>query len=77
VLGIDVTAPRNVVKEIGKNPIAIVALGLAVFLLAIAAVPQAAIPGRRAADLLVRERSALFLAGALALTIGLVILSLA
>jgi hypothetical protein len=77
VLGVDVTAPRNLVKEIDKNPLAIVALGLAVFLLAMAAVPQAAMPGSRAADLLARERTALVFAGAVALTVGGIILALA
>jgi hypothetical protein len=77
VLGVDVTAPRNLVKEIDKNPLAIVALGLAVLLLAMAAVPQAAMPGSRAADLLARERTALVLAGAVALTVGVIILALA
>jgi hypothetical protein len=77
VLGVDVTAPRNLVKEIDKNPLAIVALGLAVFLLAMAAVPQAAMPGGRAADLLARERTALVFAGAVALTVGGIILAFA
>jgi hypothetical protein len=77
VLGVDVAAPRNVVKEIGKNPIAIVALGLAALLLAMAAVPHTAMPGTRAADLLARERTSLVFAGAVALTVGVIILALA
>lgn len=77
VLGVDVTAPRDLVKEIDKNPLAIAALSLAVFLLTLAAVPQAAMPGGRAAHILARERPALVVAGALALTIGVIILALA
>jgi hypothetical protein len=77
VLGVDVTAPRDLVKEIGKNPFAIAALSLAVFLLTIAAVPQTAMPGGRAADVVARERAALVFAGAAALTIGVIILALA
>lgn len=77
VLGVVATAPRKLVNEIGKNPLAIVALSLAVLLLAIAAVPQAAIPGGRAADVLARERAGLVFAGAVALTVGVIILSLA
>jgi hypothetical protein len=76
VLGVDVTAPREVLTKIGKNPFALVALGLAVLLLAAAAVPQAATPRGRAADLLVRERSTLVLAGAVALAVGVLIVAL-
>ena len=76
VLGVDVTAPRNLVKQVGKNPFALAALGLAVLLLAVAAFPQAATPGGRAADLLVRERSALVLGGAVALAVGMIVLAL-
>ena len=50
VLGVVVTAPRDLVREIDMNPLAIAALSLAVFLLTLAAVPQAAIPGGRAAQ---------------------------
>ena len=45
-------------------------------LLAVAAFPQAATPGGRAADLLVRERSALALGGAVALAVGMIVLAL-
>jgi hypothetical protein len=76
VLGVDVTAPQRIVKEIGKNPLALAALGLAVLLLAVAAMPRAATPGSRTADLLVRERSALVLGGAVALAVGVIVLAL-
>jgi hypothetical protein len=76
VLGVDITAPRRIVKEIGKNPLALAALGLAVLLLAVAAMPRAATPGNRTADLLVRERSALVLGGAVALAVGVIVLAL-
>jgi hypothetical protein len=76
VLGVDVTAPRNLVREIGKNPLALVALGLAVLLLGTAAVPQAAMAGDRAAFVLARQRPALVLAGGMALTVGILLLSL-
>jgi hypothetical protein len=76
VLGVDVTAPERIVKEIGKNPLALAALGLAVLLLAVAAMPRAATPGSRTADLLVRERSALVLGGAVALAVGVIVLAL-
>ena len=76
VLGVDVTAPRNLVKEIGKNPLALVALGLAVLLLGTAAVPQAAMSGDRAAFVLARQRPVLVLAGGVALTVGILLLAL-
>jgi hypothetical protein len=76
VLGVDITAPQNVVKQIGKSPFALVALGLAVLLLAVAAMPQAVTPGGRTADLLVRERPALVLGGAVALAVGVIVLAL-
>jgi len=63
-------------KEIGKNPFAFVALGLAVLLLGLAAVPQAAVPGPRTADLLARRRSAMILAGGVAFATGVIILTL-
>jgi hypothetical protein len=77
VLGVDVTAPQNLIKDIGKNPFALVALGLAVLLLAAAAFPQAVTPGSRAFDLIARERSVLVLGGGVALTVGIIILALA
>jgi len=77
VLGVDVTAPRNLIKDIGKNPFALVALALAVLLLGAAAFPQAATPGGRAVELIARERSVLVLGGAAALTVGIIILALA
>jgi hypothetical protein len=76
VLGVDVTAPEDVVKQIGKNPLALAALGLAVLLLAVATLPQAATPGHRAADLLARERPALVLGGAVALAVAVIVLAL-
>jgi hypothetical protein len=78
VLGVDVTAlaPQNLAKEIGKSPFAIVALSLAVLLLGLAAVPKAATPGRRAADLLARRRSVMFLAGGVAFSASVIILAL-
>jgi hypothetical protein len=76
VLGVDVTAPRDFVKDIGKNPFALAALALAVLLLAFAAIPKVATPRGRAADLLVRERFALMLGGATALAVGVIILAL-
>jgi hypothetical protein len=76
VLGVDVTVPRDIIKSIGKNPFALAALGFAVLLLAVAAIPQPATPGGRAADLLVRERSVLVLGGAVALAVGVLILAL-
>jgi len=76
VLGVDVTAPRNLVKEVGKNPFALVALGLAVLLLGAAAIPQAVTPGGRTTDLIARERSVLVLGGGVALTVGLIVLVL-
>jgi hypothetical protein len=77
VLGVDVTAPRNLIKDIGKNPFALVALALAVLLLGAAAFPQAATPGGHAVELIARERSVLVLGGAAALTVGIIILALA
>jgi hypothetical protein len=76
VLGVDVTAPRNLIKDIGKNPFALVALALAVLLLGAAAFPQAATPGGRAVELIARERSVLVLSGGAALTVGIIILAL-
>lgn len=76
VLGVDLTAPRRIAKEIGNNPLALAALGLAVLLLAAAAVPRTATPGGRTADLLVRERSALVLSGAVALAVGVIVIAL-
>jgi hypothetical protein len=76
VLGVDVTAPEDVVKQIGKSPLALAALGLAVLLLAVATLPQAATPGHRAADLLARERPALVLGGAVALAVAVIVLAL-
>jgi hypothetical protein len=70
------TAPRRVIEEIGKNPFALLALGLAVLLLGVAAVPRAATPGGRMAELLARERSVLALAGGAALAVGLIIAAL-
>jgi hypothetical protein len=76
VLGVDVTVPRNLIKDIGKNPFALVALALAVLLLGAAAFPQAATPAGRAVDLIARERSVLVLGGGVALTVGIIILAL-
>jgi len=78
VLGVDVTAlaPPVLAKEIGKNPFAFVALGLAVLLLGLAAVPQAAVPGPRTADLLARRRSVMIVAGGLAVAAGVIFLAL-
>jgi hypothetical protein len=78
VLGVDVTAlaPQNLAKEIGKSPFAIVALGLAVLLFALAAVPEAATPGARTADLLARRRSVMILAGGVAFAASVIILAL-
>jgi len=73
VLGVDVTAPRDFVKDIGKNPFALAALALAVLLLAFAAIPEAVTPRGRAADLLGRERFALTLGGAAALAVGVIL----
>jgi hypothetical protein len=76
VLGVAVSAPRNFVKDIGKNPFALAALALATLLLAFAAVPEAVAPRARAADLLIRERFTLMLGGAAALALGMIILAL-
>jgi hypothetical protein len=78
VLGVDVTAlaPQILAKEIGKSPFAMVVLGLAVLLLGLAAVPQAATPGPRTADLLARRRSAMILAGGVAIAAGVIFLGL-
>jgi hypothetical protein len=76
VLGVDVTAPQNLAKEIVKSPFAIVALGLAMLLLGLAAVPEAATPGPRTADLLARRRSVMILAGGVAFAAGVIILAL-
>jgi hypothetical protein len=78
ILGVDVTAlaPQTIAKEIGKNPFAFVALGLAVLLLGLAAVPQAAIPGPRTADLLARQRAVMILAGGVAIAVGVIVLAL-
>ena len=71
-----VTTPQDVVNEIGKNPFALVAFGLAVLLLGVAALPQAAIPVGRSAHLLARERSLFLLVGGAALVVGVMILAL-
>jgi hypothetical protein len=78
VLGVEVTAlaPQNLAKEIGKNPFVMVALGLAVLLLGLAAAPQAAIPGQRAADLLARRRSLMILAGGVVFAASAIFLAL-
>jgi hypothetical protein len=78
VLGVDVTAlaPQILAKEIGKNPFVVVALGLAVLLFGLAAVPEAATPGPRTADLLARQRSAMILAGGVAIAVGVILLAL-
>ena len=67
---------RSLAKEIGKSPFAMVVLGLAVLLLGLAAVPQAATPGPRTADLLARRRSAMILAGGVAIAAGVIFLGL-
>jgi hypothetical protein len=78
VLGVDFNAlaPQHLAKEIGKNPFAFVALGLAVLLLGLSAVPQAATPGPRTADLLVRQRSVMILVGGVAIAVGVILLAL-
>jgi hypothetical protein len=78
VLGVDVTglAPQKVLTEIAKSPFGIVALGLAVLLFGLAMIPEAATPGPRTADLLARRRSAMILAGGVALATGVIILTL-
>jgi hypothetical protein len=70
------TEPRRVIEEIGKNPFALLALGLAVVLLGAAAVPQVATPRGRMAELLARERSVFALAGGAALAVGVIIAAL-
>jgi hypothetical protein len=70
------TGPHSVVREIGKNPFALLALGLAVLLLGVAAIPQAATPRGRMGELLVRERSVLALGGGAALAVGAIIVAL-
>ncbi|MBA3734428.1 MAG: hypothetical protein H0W90_04395 [Actinobacteria bacterium] len=69
-------ALEDVVKELGKSTAGIAALGLAVLLLGLAAVPKAATPGLRAADLLARRRSVMIVAGGLALSVGVIIIAL-
>ena len=78
VLGVDFAAlaPENLAKEVGQNPFAFVALGLAMFLLGFAAVPQEAIPGPRTADLLARQRPVMILAGGVAIAAGVILLAL-
>jgi hypothetical protein len=71
-----VTGPHSVVQEIGKNPFALLALGLAVLLLGVAAVPQAATPNGRIGELLARERSVLALGGGAALAVGAILVAL-
>jgi hypothetical protein len=68
--------PHSVVQEIGKNPFALLALGLAVLMLGVAAIPQAATPRGRMGELLVRERSVLALGGGAALAVGAIIVAL-
>jgi len=71
-----VTGPRKIVEEIGKNPFALLALGLAVLLLGVAAIPQAATPRGRMAELLARERSVVALGGGAALAVGVILVAL-
>jgi hypothetical protein len=71
-----VTAPHNVIQEIGKNPFTLLALGLAVLLLGVAAIPRAAAPNGRVGELLVRERAVLALGGGAALAVGAVLVAL-
>jgi hypothetical protein len=71
-----VTGPRKVIQEIGKDPFALLALGLAVLLLGVAAIPQAATPSGRMGELLARERSVLALGGGAALAVGAIIVAL-
>jgi hypothetical protein len=68
--------PQNFAKEIGKNPLAIVALGLAVLLLGTATIPEIVTPNGRAVDLIARRRSILMLAGAGALVAGVIAVAL-
>jgi hypothetical protein len=75
-LGVGVTGPQRVIQAIGKNPFALLALGLAVLLLGVAAVPQAATPGGRMGELLVRERPILALSGGAALAVAAIIVAL-
>ncbi|CAN5355235.1 hypothetical protein BH18ACT12_BH18ACT12_07280 [soil metagenome] len=78
VLGVDVAglAPQNLAEEIGKSPFAIVAFGLAVLLLGLAAVPATATRGPRTADLLARRRSMMILAGGAGFAAGVISLAL-
>jgi hypothetical protein len=78
VLGVNVTAlaPQHLAREIGKNPFAIAALALAVLLLGLSAVPQAATPGPRTADLLARQRPVMILAGGAAIAAAVLFLAL-
>jgi hypothetical protein len=71
-----VTWPHSVVQDIGKNPFALLALGLAVLLLGVAAIPQAATPSGRIGELLARERSVLALGGGAALAVGAILVAL-
>jgi hypothetical protein len=72
LLGVDVTrlAPQNLAKGIGKSPFATLVFGLAVLLLGLGALPEAAAPGPRTADLLARGRSAMVIAGGLVFVAG-------
>jgi hypothetical protein len=59
------------------NPFVIVAFGLAVILLGLAALPQYAVPDPRLSDILVRHRGEVAMAGAGALAAALLALALA
>jgi hypothetical protein len=71
-----ITGPHSVVQEIGKNPFALLALGLAVLLLGVAAIPQAATPRGRMGELLARDRAVLALGGGAALAVGAILVAL-
>jgi hypothetical protein len=67
--------PQDVVRRIGKNPLVIAAIGLAVILLGIAAIPKEIIGRAGAAHTLARERSLLVVAGGAALAVGAILLA--
>jgi len=68
-------SPTNLTKNL-TDPLAIAALGAAILLLGVAALPRAAFPDPRLTDLVVRHRAEVVVAGAAAFVAGVLALTL-
>jgi hypothetical protein len=68
-------SPANLSKN-ATDPVAIAALGAALLLLGLAALPRAAIPDPRLTDLIVRHRAEVLVAGAAAFVAAVIVLTI-